>query len=93
MAILTKFQQKVYNFVCSIPKGKTVTYKQVAVAIGHPKAYRAVGNALNKNPQIEIIPCHRVICSDGQVGGYIHGHKKKLKLLQDELQSFTSRGR
>ena len=81
---ITKFQKKVYDFVKTIPKGKTATYKEVAVAIGNPQAYRAVGNALNKNLQVGVIPCHRIICSDGQVGGYIHGSQKKLKLLQKE---------
>ncbi|MBI2062288.1 MAG: MGMT family protein [Candidatus Yanofskybacteria bacterium] len=85
----TQFQQKVYDFVKTIPKGKTATYKEVAVAIGRPKAYRAVGNALNHNPQIGIIPCHRVIRSDGQIGGYILGTKKKVELLKKEM--FNSR--
>ena len=90
---ITKFQQKVYDFVRTIPEGKTATYKEVAIAIGSPKAYRAVGNALNKNPYMGIVPCHRVIKSDGSIGGYIHGILKKVKLLQDELQNLTSRGR
>lgn len=93
MATLTKFQQKVHSFVKTIPKGETATYKQVAVAIGCPKAYRAVGNALNKNFQVGTIPCHRVIRSDGQIGGYIHGASKKLKLLHGELQNIASRRR
>jgi len=80
----TSFQQKVYDFVKTIPKGKTATYKHVAVAIGHPKAYRAVGNTLNRNPQIGVIPCHRVIRSNGQSGGYVLGTKKKLELLNKE---------
>ncbi len=99
--MITEFQQKVYDFVKTIPKGKTATYKEVAVAIGRPKAYRAVGNALNKNPfpfnkfkaSRSMVPCHRVIRSDGQIGGFASGTQKKVKLLQDELQNFTSRGR
>ena len=90
---ITEFQKKVYDFVRTIPKGKTATYKEVAVAIGHPKAYRAVGNALNKNPFAPIVPCHRVIKSDGSIGGFASGTLKKVKLLQNELQSTTSRGR
>ena len=81
---MTEFQQKVYDFVKTIPKGKTVTYKEVAVAIGHPNAYRAVGNALNHNPQIGIIPCHRVVKSNGQIGGFALGAHKKVELLKIE---------
>ena len=88
---MTEFQQKVYDFVKTIPKGKTVTYKEVAVAIGHPNAYRAVGNALNKNPFAPIVPCHRVIKSDGKPGGFAWGTRKKLQLLRGELQSIASR--
>lgn len=90
---LTSFQQKVYDFVKNIPKGKTATYKEVAVAIGSPKAYRAVGNALNKNPFAPEVPCHRVVRSNGEVGGFASGTKNKVKLLSAELQSLTSRGR
>ncbi len=81
---MTPFQKKVYGFVKTIPKGKTATYKEVAVAVGHPKAYRAVGNALNKNPFAPIVPCHRVIKSDGTPGGFVHGTKKKIWLLKSE---------
>ncbi len=90
---MTKFQQKVYDFVRTIPKGETRTYKEVAIAISHPKAYRAVGNALNKNPFSPIVPCHRVIRSNGDIGGFASGTKNKVKLLSAELQSITSRGR
>ncbi|MBI3274028.1 MAG: MGMT family protein [Candidatus Colwellbacteria bacterium] len=81
---MTPFQQKVYDFVRTIPKGKTATYKEVAVCVGHPKAYRAVGNALNHNPFIGKVPCHRVIKSNGQPGKYVLGVKKKLELLKKE---------
>ncbi|MBP9822161.1 MAG: MGMT family protein [Candidatus Pacebacteria bacterium] len=85
---MTDFQNKVYDFVRKIPKGKVVTYKQVAKAIGRPKAYRAVGNALNKNPfSFEgggDVPCHRVVRSDGAVGGFASGTNKKLQLLNKE---------
>ena len=90
---LTLFQKKVYNFVKAIPKGKTATYKEVALGIGYPKAYRAVGNALNKNPFAPVVPCHRVIKSDGKPGGFAWGTRKKLQLLRGELQSIASRGR
>lgn len=81
---LTEFQQKIYTFVSAIPKGRTATYKEVAVAIGYPKAYRAVGNALNKNPYIGEVPCHRVVRSNGEPGGYVLGTKKKIQLLVSE---------
>lgn len=61
-----------------------MTYKEVAHAIGKPKAYRAVGNALNRNPFAPEVPCHRVIKSDGSIGGFASGSNKKLKLLKSE---------
>ncbi len=78
------FQQKIYNIVKKIPKGKTLTYKQVATKIGKPNAARAVGSALKKNYNTDI-PCHRVIRSDGKMGGYNRGgEKQKKKMLQKE---------
>lgn len=67
-----------------IPRGKVLTYKEIAKLANSPKAYRAVGNILNKNPDIKTIPCHRVIRSDGQVGGYRFGTQKKISLLKKE---------
>ena len=66
----TNFQKKVWNEIKKIPKGRTTSYKQIAIAIGHPKAARAVANACGKNPNPIITPCHRVIASDGTIGGY-----------------------
>ena len=80
---MTKIQKKVYNIVAKIPRGKTMTYKQMAEKIGHPRAWRAVGNVLNKNKDPKV-PCHRVIRSDGEVGGYQSGSKKKKALLKRE---------
>lgn len=77
------FSIKVYNIVRKIPKGKVLTYKEVAKLAGNPKAFRAVGNILNKNSDPEI-PCHRVIKSDGKIGGYNHGQKEKIRLLKEE---------
>ena len=74
------FKESVYKVVQSIPKGKTRTYKEVAQLAGRPKAYRAVGNILNGNYDPKI-PCHRVIRSDGQTGGYNRGAKNKEKIL------------
>ena len=61
----TEFQIKVWNEIAKIPKGKTKSYKEIAIAIGRPKSSRAVANACGKNPILEVIPCHRVIRSDG----------------------------
>ena len=82
----TKFQIKVWKFLKKIPKGSVKTYKEVAIAINHPKAARAVANACAKNPYAPKIPCHRVIRSDGSLGGYSGrgGVKKKVSLLRSE---------
>ena len=82
----TKFQQKVWTYLKSIPRGKVKTYKQVAIAIKSPKSARAVANACGKNPYAPKIPCHRVIRSDGGLGGYSGrgGIKTKLRLLRSE---------
>jgi len=80
---MTSFQEKVYEVVKKIPKGKVLTYKQVAKLAGFFLACRAVGNALNKNRNLEI-PCHRVIRSDGKIGGFRKGTKKKTFLLKKE---------
>lgn len=77
------FQQKVYKAVRKIPIGETLTYQEVARLIDRPKAWRAVGNALNKNTDRKI-PCHRVIKSDGSLGGYNTGVDKKAFLLNRE---------
>jgi methylated-DNA-[protein]-cysteine S-methyltransferase len=81
----TKFQLKVWKYIKSIPKGEVRTYFQVAKAIKKPKAVRAVANAIGKNPYAPKIPCHRVIRSDGSLGGYsgkggINTKRKLLKL-------------
>ena len=82
----TKFQLKVWKYLKTIPKGKVKTYKQVAMGINSPKSARAVANACAKNPYAPKIPCHRVIRSDGSLGGYSGrgGIQKKLKLLRSE---------
>ena len=84
------FSQKVVQIVSRIPKGKTLAYKQVAKKAGNEKAARAVGNILNryyfeclKNKK-PTIPCHRIVRSDGKIGGYAKGEKEKRKLLQKE---------
>ena len=66
----TDFQTKVWEEIRKIPKGSIKTYKEIAINIGKPKSSRAVANACGKNPYIPIVPCHRVIRSDGKLGGY-----------------------
>lgn len=83
-ATLTDFQKAVYHAVAHIPRGTTWTYQQVAQAIGRPGAVRAVGNALNKNPFAPQVPCHRVVKSDGSLGGFAHGPRAKQALLKKE---------
>ena len=82
----TSFQIKVWKYLKTIPKGKVITYKQLAKAIKKPKAARAVANACAKNPYAPKIPCHRVIKSDGSLGGYSGpgGIGQKIRLLRSE---------
>lgn len=77
------FQKRVYKVVRRIKKGQVLTYKEVAKKAGSPSAWRAVGNILSKNKDSNI-PCHRVIRSNGKVGGYKEGQKKKIALLKKE---------
>ncbi len=77
----TEFQKRVWNELKNIPYGKTVTYKDIAEAVGCPKGYRAVGLANNRNPISIIYPCHRVIGSNGSLTGYGGGFDVKEKLL------------
>ncbi len=80
----TDFQKKVWNVLKTIPYGKTVSYKDVAVAVGNPRACRAVGLANNKNPIAIAVPCHRVIGTNGKLTGYAGGLEIKEKLLKLE---------
>lgn len=79
----SEFSKQVLEVVLNIPKGSVMTYKEVAQAAGRPRAYRAVGNILNKNRD-PVIPCHRVVRSDGTVGGYNRGTDQKRKRLHQE---------
>ncbi len=81
---MTLFQEKVFKIVKQIPKGSVLSYKQVAQKAGNINASRAVGNILNKNKDYKNIPCHRVVKSDGKIGGYNRGSNKKLALLKQE---------
>lgn len=81
---LSDFEKSVYKAVVSIPKGKARSYKWVAGRIGRPGACRAVGNALNKNPYAPAVPCHRVVRSDGSIGGFARGVRAKAGMLRRE---------
>jgi len=80
------FTKMVYKAVLSIPLGEVRTYKWVAIKAGNPKASRAVGQILKKNPYPLIIPCHRVVGSSGRMGGYAWGRRRKESLLDLERQ-------
>ena len=77
------FNQRCYDLLLQIPKGKVTTYREIAHALG-TKAYRAVGQAMNRNPNLVRVPCHRVVKSNGEVGGYAGGENEKIKLLLEE---------
>jgi O-6-methylguanine DNA methyltransferase len=83
----TEFERKVWAALNEIPFGETRTYKWIAEKIGNPAAVRAVGRALSKNPIPIVIPCHRVIESDGSIGGYSSGVNIKKRLLELEYYS------
>jgi O-6-methylguanine DNA methyltransferase len=80
----TPFEKKVWSALTKIPYGRTRSYRDIAQAIGHPRAFRAVGNANGRNSIPLIIPCHRVIESNGGLGGFGHGVKVKKRLLDFE---------
>ncbi len=83
---VSSFRQKVYKVAKRIPVGKVATYGQLAVLAGSPRAARAVGMCMKQNPDLKIIPCHRVVASDGRLTGYSAGEgvkTKKEKLLQE----------
>jgi len=91
-AHLTPFQQQVYRAVCRIPKGQTRSYQWVARRIGRPRAVRAVGHALSRNPFAPLVPCHRVVRSDGSLGGFMHGVDAKRRLLDAERRGSRRSG-
>jgi len=87
MPKLTPFQKAVYAATMEIPLGETRSYAWVARRIGAPNSSRAVGNALNKNPCAPFVPCHRVVSSDGSLGGFRGGLSKKKRLLAREKKA------
>ncbi|MDR2511319.1 MAG: MGMT family protein [Bacteroidales bacterium] len=80
----TAFQKEVWSALMDIPCGETRSYQQIANAISKPKAVRAVGTAIGKNPLVGTIPCHRVLRSDGGIGGFRLGIPKKIEMLKEE---------
>src|SRR3989338_9525432 len=83
--MITQFQKKVYELCSKIPKGRVTTYKEIGKALGKDgNVYRAIGQALNKNPFAPDVPCHRVVCADGSLGGFAHGGRAKIALLKKE---------
>ena len=83
----TPFMQRVWSALCHIPYGRTVSYKDIALAVGNPQASRAVGRANNRNPLPIFIPCHRVIGANGALVGYGGGLAIKARLLEIEQQN------
>ena len=84
----TEFQLSVWKALISIPGGETRSYQQIAEAIGRPQSVRAVANAIGRNPIIWKIPCHRVIASDGSLGGFSCGLEYKVRMLKTEGREF-----
>lgn len=82
------FSEKCYQLLCEVPQGKVTTYKLMAEALG-TKAYRAVGNAMYRNPNAPKVPCHRVVANNGHLNGYAFGLDNKKKLLKSEGISFN----
>jgi len=81
---ITPFEKLVYAACQKIPRGRISTYAEIARYIKNSKSARAVGNALNRNPYAPKVLCHRVVRSDGTVGGFVHGEKKKIEILKKE---------
>jgi len=81
--IVPSFSNRVYKIVAKIPKGKTLSYKEVAIRAGSPRAWRAVGNIMNRH-NIKGLSCHRVVGSNGKIGGYKWGIKRKIEILKKE---------
>ena len=86
----TSFQQAVWAQIAKIPYGRTVTYKDIAQAIGKPRAFQATGRAVGANPLAILIPCHRVVGSNGELTGYAFGLEMKKALLNLECQTLNS---
>ena len=77
-------EQRVYKKLLEVPKGKVTTYSELSKAVGIKNGQRYIGNVMNKNPYPVIVPCHRVVLSNGRLGGYAYGEHIKAKMLHDE---------
>jgi len=84
------FRQRALELTKKIPKGKITTYKQLALALGRPRAFRAVGNALHANPDLIKVSCYRIVKENGFIGGYKRGMRKKKALLESEGIKFNN---
>ena len=82
--LLSDFEKKVLQELEKVPLGRVTTYQNLAKKVGKPKAARAIGNVMNKNPWAPRVPCHRVVKSNGELGGYAFGIEKKMILLKKE---------
>ncbi|HET7146970.1 MAG TPA: MGMT family protein [Candidatus Nitrosopolaris sp.] len=83
--------QEVYDLLSKIPPGKISTYGDIAKALGHPKAARAIGRIIANNPNPISVPCHRVVKSNGEIGGYAYGEQRKREILEMEGIKFQKR--
>ena len=83
----TPFQLAVWEDLLTVPAGKVTTYLNIAERVGKPRAARAVGKAVSNNPVMYVVPCHRVICSNGKLGGYRWGVERKIKVLNKEARA------
>lgn len=81
---MNKLDKQVYKKLLQVPKGKVTTYGELARAVGLENGQRVIGQIMNRNPFPVVIPCHRVVKSDGKIGGYFYGEKIKTKMLSDE---------
>lgn len=81
---MNELERQVYKKLLKVPKGKVTTYGELAKAVGLKNGQRAIGHIMNRNPFPVIIPCHRVVKSDGKIGGYFYGQEVKTKMLSDE---------
>jgi methylated-DNA-[protein]-cysteine S-methyltransferase len=84
-------EDKVYDMLLKIPAGKVTTYGDIAKALGQPNSSRLIGQILHNNPTPVAVPCHRVVRSNGKIGGYAYGIRKKRKLLEEEGLKFCGR--
>ena len=89
---MKSFNEHCYSVLKKVPRGKVITYREIAKALGgkSTKAYRAVGNAMNRNPHAPKVPCHRVVRADGYVGGFASGTEKKIRMLKQEGIEITN---